>query len=91
MTWSLAASKLVGGQPIVRWNDTNLSALSADDFAAAVRSAEALGDDVVKQVEQNPRGGGVCMAGEADAVIMAVCREMDRRGELRVGKEGEAA
>lgn len=80
MTWSVTPSRLVGGHPIIRWNDTNLSALSAADFTDAVKAAEALGDDVVKQVEQNPTGGGVSLAGEADAILLAIMREMDRRG-----------
>ena len=46
MTWSIARSKLVGGQPIVRWKEKPLRQLGDVDFRDAVRAADALGDDV---------------------------------------------
>lgn len=89
MSWSITRSKIVGGDAIVRWNEQPLRQLSDGDFATAVNAANALGDDVVRQVEQNPSGGGVSMAGEADLVVMAVMKEMDRRGP--VDGKGDAA
>lgn len=90
MTWSITRSKIVGGQPIVKWNEVPLRALSDEDFVTAVRAADALGDDVVKQVTQHPVGGGVSMAAEADLVVMAVMKEMERRGQDAVSEPAAA-
>lgn len=81
MTWSITRSKIVGGDAIVRWNEQPLRQLSDGDFLAATEAANALGDDVVKQVAQNPNGG-VSMVGEAGLIVMAVMKEMERRGPV---------
>jgi hypothetical protein len=102
MTWTVTPSKLVGGNPIVKWDDVPLSQLDDETFAVAASAASALGETIcLDATELKP--GLAASAARADAIVLAVVREMERRGvdslddgggdgpESRHGAKGTAA
>jgi hypothetical protein len=79
MTWSLKPHGVRTEPPHVLWNGTFLPALSDADFKAAIRAAEAFGDDVCEGIgteDQQPNA----TVNLATHVVGAVIKEMSRRG-----------
>ncbi len=86
MTWSLTRSKIIGGQPIVKWNGQPLIALDADALTEAVTAANALADDIVTDSAGLPMGDALATAAnEASVIVAAVLNEMARRNVESVG------
>jgi hypothetical protein len=89
MTWSLKPHGIRTEPPHVLWSDTFLRNLSDDDFRAAIRAAEAMGDDVYESIgtpDQQPLGS----IGKAKLIVGAVIGEMTRRGWQDSGGEKKA-
>jgi len=81
MTWSIRKSLIRTEPPHVLWNDTFLRALSDDDFKAAIRAAEAFGDDVYESIgmpDQPPTT--TSQIDMARLIVGRVVEEMSRRG-----------
>lgn len=88
MTWDIRKSQIVGGQPIVLWDETPLRQLDDTAFAKAASAAEALGDCVVLEATELKPGLAIDAA-RADLIVKAVIAEMERRGVEEVGEADE--
>lgn len=78
MTWSITKSRIVGGDAIVKWNDTPLRQLGDDEFRTATEAANALGECVMLDAT-GARPGLEIQAARADLIVRAVMKEMERR------------
>ena len=78
MASTITKSKIVGGDAIVKWNETPLRQLADEDFVTAANAANALGECVVLDATEVKPGLEISAA-RADLIVRAVMAEMERR------------
>lgn len=89
MTWAIRKSQIVGGKPIVLWDETPLRQLDDAAFANAAKAAEALGDCIILEATELKPSLEID-ASRADLIVKAVIAEMERRGVEEVGEKDDA-
>jgi hypothetical protein len=90
MSWSITKPVIRGGNPIVRWHGEPLGKLTDEQFAEAVRAAEALGEDIVDEAANNGPTGDSARPLRAASIVAGVVREMERREVVGVKREPKA-